>query len=46
MSFIFSFNDPKNVNPILLDRITCIETKYLLLSEKINIVNNFKKNIF
>ena len=41
VTFIFSFNDPKNVNPILLDRITCIETKYLLLSEKINIVNNY-----
>ena len=40
-TFIFSFNDRKNVNPILLDRITCIETKYLLLSEKINIVNNY-----
>ena len=41
VTFIFSFNDPKNVNPILLDRITCIETKYLLLSQKINIVNNY-----
>jgi ATP-dependent Lon protease len=40
-TFIFSFNNPKNVNPILLDRITCIETKYLLLSHKINIVNNY-----
>ena len=40
-TFIFSFNNPRNVNPILLDRITCIETKYLLLSHKINIVNNY-----
>jgi hypothetical protein len=30
VTFIFSFNDPRNVNPILLDRVTCIETKYLL----------------
>jgi endopeptidase La len=41
VTFIFSFNDPRNVNPILLDRVTCIETKYLLLSQKINIVNNY-----
>ncbi len=26
-TFIFSFNDPSNVNHILMDRITCVETK-------------------
>lgn len=36
-TIIFSFNDPDNVNPILLDRITTIETKYLLTEEKIHI---------
>lgn len=40
-TMIFSFNDPSNVNPILLDRITCIETKYLLISQKIHIANNY-----
>jgi ATP-dependent Lon protease len=39
-TMIFSFNDPHNVNPILLDRITMIETKYLLLSQKIYIAQN------
>lgn len=40
-TFIFSFNDPCNVNHILLDRITCIETKYLLISQKIHISKNY-----
>ena len=40
-TFIFSFNDPCNVNHILLDRITCIETKYLLISQKIHICKNY-----
>lgn len=39
-TMIFSFNDPHNVNPILLDRITTIETKYLLLPQKIFIAQN------
>ena len=34
VTFIFSFNNPDYVNYILLDRITCIETKYLTLNEK------------
>jgi hypothetical protein len=34
-TMIFSFNDPYNVNPILMDRITTVETKYLLLPQKI-----------
>lgn len=41
VTFIFSFNDPHNINPILLDRITTIETKYLMLSQKIHIVSNY-----
>lgn len=40
-TFIFSYNNPHNINPILLDRITSIETKYLLLSQKLHIVNNY-----
>ena len=39
--FIFSFNDPSNINPILLDRITLVETKYLMLSQKIHICKNY-----
>jgi ATP-dependent Lon protease len=40
-TMIFSFNNPENVNPILLDRITTIETKYLLTSQKIHIAKNY-----
>jgi ATP-dependent Lon protease len=40
-TFIFSFNDPSNVNHILMDRITCVETKYLLISQKIHICKNY-----
>lgn len=40
-TIIFSFNDPSNVNPILLDRITTVETKYLMLSQKIHIAKNY-----
>lgn len=36
-TIIFSFNDPSNVNPILLDRITLVETKFLMLSQKLHI---------
>ncbi len=39
-TMIFSFNDPHNVNPILIDRITTVETKYLLLPQKIYIAQN------
>ena len=39
-TIIFSFNDPYNVNPILMDRITTVETKYLLLPQKIYIAQN------
>jgi hypothetical protein len=40
-TFIFSFNDPSKVNHILIDRITCVETKYLLISQKIHICKNY-----
>ena len=40
-TLIFSFNNRCNVHPILLDRITTIETKYLLFNQKINIFNNY-----
>jgi endopeptidase La len=40
-TMIFSFNDPSNVNPILLDRITTVETKYLLTNQKIHIATNY-----
>jgi endopeptidase La len=40
-TIIFSFNDPDNVNPILMDRITTVETKYLLSPQKIHIANNY-----
>jgi endopeptidase La len=40
-TIIFSFNDPDNVNPILMDRITTVETKYLLAPQKIHIANNY-----
>lgn len=39
-TMIFSFNDPHNVNPILMDRITTVETKYLLLPQKLYIAQN------
>ena len=40
-TMIFSFNDPHNVNPILMDRITTVETKYLMISQKIHIATNY-----
>lgn len=40
-TIIFSFNDPDNVNPILMDRITTVETKYLLSPQKVHIANNY-----
>jgi ATP-dependent Lon protease len=40
-TFIFSFNDPSKVNHVLLDRITTVETKYLLLNQKINIAKDY-----
>ncbi len=40
-TMIFSFNDPSNINPILMDRITTVETKYLIASQKIHIATNY-----
>ena len=40
-TFIFSFNNPSNINPILLDRITMVETKYLMISQKVHISQNY-----
>ena len=41
VTFIFSFNDPSNINYILRDRITMIETKYLTNDMKLHITNNY-----
>lgn len=41
VTFIFSFNEPSNVNYILMDRITSIETKYLTTSQKITIGKDY-----
>jgi ATP-dependent Lon protease len=40
-TLIFSYNNPHNVNPILLDRIASIQTKYLLLTQKIFIAKHY-----
>ena len=40
-TMIFSFNDPSNVNPVLMDRITTVETKYLMIPQKIHIAQNY-----
>jgi endopeptidase La len=41
VTFIFSFNDPSNVNYILMDRITTIETKYLTTEQKVIIGKDY-----
>lgn len=40
-TFIFSFNNPHLVDPILMDRITKIETKYLTKNQKLHIGSNY-----
>ena len=40
-TFIFSFNNPSLVDPILMDRITKIETKYLTKNQKLHIGSNY-----
>jgi endopeptidase La len=40
-TFIFSFNDISNVNYILRDRITCIETKFLNVPQKLHIASKY-----
>ena len=42
--FIFSFNDKKKINPILLDRLVCIETEKFTTEDKIQITNNYLLN--
>lgn len=39
--FIFSYNDSESIDPVLLDRITEIETKAYSTKDKINIAQNF-----
>lgn len=41
VTFMFSFNDPSKINYILLDRITLIETKYLIMPQKMHITQNY-----
>lgn len=42
--FVFSYNNSELVDPILLDRITEIETKPYSIKDKINITKNFLIN--
>ncbi len=41
VTFIFSYNDRSSINPILMDRITQVETKFLLTSQKIHIAQKY-----
>jgi hypothetical protein len=41
VTFIFSYNDPSLVDHVLMDRITQVETKFLLMNQKINIVQKY-----
>ena len=41
VTFIFSFNEPSNVNHILMDRITTIETKFLSPIQKLTIAKDY-----
>ncbi len=41
VTFIFSFNEPHNINYILRDRITMIETKFLNNDMKLHIASNY-----
>jgi len=41
VTFIFSYNDPSLVDPVLRDRITQVETKYLLTNQKVHIAKNY-----
>jgi hypothetical protein len=40
-TFIFSYNDPSLVDRVLMDRITQVETKYLLPKQKLYIAQNY-----
>ena len=39
--FVFTFNDPSMIDPILLDRITVVNTKPLLLEEKVRVIQDY-----
>ena len=41
VTFMFSYNDPSKIDPILRDRITQIQTKFLMLEQKIFIAKNY-----
>ena len=41
VTFIFSYNDPSYVDPILRDRITQVETKFLMISQKMVIAKDY-----
>ena len=41
VTFIFSFNDKNKINRILADRITMIETKYLMVNQKVKIAKDY-----
>lgn len=41
VTFIFSFNEPRKVNYILMDRITAVETKHLMMVQKLHIGTNY-----
>jgi endopeptidase La len=41
VTMFFSFNDPSTIDPILLDRITTVETKYLMPNQKLHIATNY-----
>jgi len=41
VTFIFSYNDPSLIDRVLMDRITQVETKYLLMNQKIHIAQNY-----
>ena len=39
--FVFTFNDPSLIDPILLDRITVVRTKPLTLDEKVRVIQDY-----
>ena len=41
VTFMFSYNNPSKVDPILRDRITEVQTKYLMISQKQHIAKHY-----
>jgi endopeptidase La len=41
VTFMFSYNNPSLIDPILKDRITQVQTKFLILDQKIHISKNY-----